>query len=90
MEQEWKYLRTGIYLDLNLLKLDRIDYRFDVTIDKQRGTMLIIKEIKNDQQIISQFSNLDMGFDRPLGFYNDTSSFTDGLYAVAKRMFMES
>lgn len=70
------------------VKLNNKEFRFDVTFDKQCGTMFIIEEIKSDEIIISQYSILDMDFDRPLGFYNDTVGFKDGLYEVARRMLM--
>lgn len=88
-----KILKNWDLFSFNLVHVEkdsnRIDYQFDVTFGKQNGTMLVIKEKKNDSFYISQSSILDMNFDRPLGFYNDTTGFDDGLYEVSRRMLLE-
>lgn len=57
-------------------------YYFDVEFNEQIGVMQIfIKDNKVDQSTV-----IDCDFPRPLGAYNDTTDFNEGLYLVAEKM----
>lgn len=57
-------------------------YPFNVQFGNQSGYMTVA--IENNE--ISQSTVIDCGFDRPLGAYNDTVGFNQGLYKVAEKM----
>lgn len=60
-------------------------YPFNIKFGNQTGYMMIyVNNERVDQSTIS-----DCGFDRPLGAYNDTAKFDDGLYLVAEKMLRE-
>lgn len=61
-------------------------YPYKIKFGDQIGHMNIIVEDKK----ISSSTVIDCDFEKPLGAYNDTTNFNDGLYEVARRMLRES
>ncbi|KNY30491.1 hypothetical protein [Pseudobacteroides cellulosolvens] len=57
-------------------------YNFDVEFNNHKGYMVIV--VSNGQ--VDESTTIDCEFDRPLGAYNDTPKFDDGLYVVAEKM----
>lgn len=79
--ENWEYFKYELKEQTSLS--DGTSYSFDVSFGNQNGYMSVV--IKKD--LVSQDTLLQLdGFDRPLGAYNDTVGFTDGLYEVGKRM----